>query len=83
MKHYTRVKICENGLSLIYETFSTNDILDEYFPDWMVMMARTNQPITENACISDWITLHQAWETDSQGYHVLPETDSSASGVSP
>ena len=62
-----------------YETYSTKDILDEYFPDWASMMARTNQPITENACISDWILMNQAWESDSEGHHVL---SSSASGVS-
>ena len=80
MKYYARV--VPSDMVIKYETFSTNDILDDYFPDWVTMMARNNQPITENACIKDWVTLHGAWETDSEGYHVLPQTDSSASGVS-
>lgn len=81
MKYYTRV--VPSDMVVKYETLSTEQILDEYFPDWVNMMARHNQPITEEACISDWVVFNSAWETDSQGYHVLPQTDSSASGVSP
>ena len=77
MKYYTRV--VPSDMVVKYETLSTKDILDEYFPDWASMMAKTNQPITENACISDWILMNQAWESDSEGYYVL---SSSASGVS-
>ena len=77
MKYYTRV--IPSDMVVKYETYSTKDILDEYFPDWASMMARTNQPITENACISDWILMNQAWESDSEGHHVL---SSSASEVS-
>ena len=77
MKYYTRV--VPSDMVVKYETLSTKDILDEYFPDWASMMAKTNQPITENACISDWILMNQAWESDSEGYHVL---SSSASGAS-
>lgn len=77
MKYYTRV--VPSDMVVKYETLSTKDILDEYFPDWASMMAKTNQPITENACISDWILMNQAWESDSEGHHVL---SSSASGVS-
>ena len=79
MKYYTRAKITEDSLTLDYETLSVNEILDEYFPDWMVMMAQTNRPITEDGCVEDWVLFHHAWETDSGGYHVLP---ASASGVS-
>jgi hypothetical protein len=77
MKYYTRV--VPSDMVVKYETYSSKDILDEYFPDWASMMARTNQPITEDACISDWILMSQAWESDSEGYHVL---SSSVSGVS-
>jgi hypothetical protein len=66
-------------MAIKYETYSTKDILNEYFLDWTVMMARTNQLITEKACIADWVLVNQAWESDSEGYHVL---SSSASGVS-
>jgi len=77
MKYYTRV--VPSDMVVKYETYSTKDILDEYFLDWTVMMARTNQLITEEACIADWVLVNQAWESDSEGYHVL---SSSASGVS-
>lgn len=77
MKYYTRVVPFD--MAIKYETYSTKDILDEYFLDWTVMMARTNQLITEEACIADWVLMNEAWESDSEGYHVL---SSSASGVS-
>jgi hypothetical protein len=77
MKYYTRV--IPFDMAIKYETYSTKDILDEYFPDWVSMMAKTNTPITEEACIADWVLMSQAWESDSEGYHVLP---ASASGVS-
>lgn len=77
MKYYTRV--IPFDMAIKYETYSTKDILDEYFPDWVKMMAKTNTPITEEACISDWVLMSQAWESDSEGYHVL---SSSVSGVS-
>ena len=77
MKYYTRV--VPSDMVIKYETYSTKDILDEYFIDWVKLMGQTNQPITENACISDWIVYNQAWESDSEGHHVL---SSSASGVS-
>jgi hypothetical protein len=77
MKYYTRV--VPSDMVVKYETYSTKDILNEYFLDWTVMMARTNQLITEEACIADWVLVNQAWESDSEGYHVL---SSSASGVS-
>ena len=77
MKYYTRV--IPFDMSIKYETYSTKDILNEYFLDWTVMMARTNQLITEEACIADWVLMNEAWESDSEGYHVL---SSSASGVS-
>ena len=76
MKYYTRLKISEDAISFVYETLSTNDILDEYFPDWVTMMARYNNPITEDGCIRDWIVFNQAWETDSEGRHVLPPSAS-------
>jgi hypothetical protein len=77
MKYYTRV--VPSDMVVKYETYSTKDILNEYFLDWTVMMARTNQLITEESCIADWVLVNQAWESDSEGYHVLP---ASASGVS-
>ena len=77
MKYYTRVVPFD--MAIKYETYSTKDILNEYFLDWTVMMARTNQLITEEACIADWVLMNEAWESDSEGYHVL---SSSASGVS-
>jgi len=77
MKYYTRVVPFD--MAIKYETYSTKDILDEYFLDWTVMMARTNQLITEEACIADWVLMNEAWESDSEGYHVL---SSSASGIS-
>jgi len=77
MKYYT--KVVPSDMAILYETYTTKDILDEYFLDWTVMMARTNQLITEEACIADWVLINHAWESDSEGYHVL---SSSASGVS-
>ena len=77
MKYYTRV--VPSDMVVKYETLSTKDILDEYFIDWAAMMARTNQLITEESCISDWIVYNHAWESDSEGYHVFT---SSASGAS-
>jgi hypothetical protein len=77
MKYYT--KVVPSDMAILYETYTTKDILNEYFLDWTVMMARTNQLITEEACIADWVLINQAWESDSEGYHVL---SSSASGVS-
>ena len=77
MKYYTRVVPFD--MAIKYETYSTKDILDEYFVDWVKLVGQTNQPITEESCIADWITMNQAWESDSEGYHVLP---ASASGVS-
>jgi hypothetical protein len=77
MKYYT--KVVPSDMAILYETYTTKDILNEYFLDWTVMMARTNQLITEEACIADWVLVNQAWESDSEGYHVL---SSSASGVS-
>jgi len=76
MKYYTRV--VPSDMVVKYETYSTKEILDEYFPDWMPVMAQTNRPISEEACISDWVLVNQAWESDSEGHHVLP---ASASGV--
>jgi hypothetical protein len=70
MKYYTRV--VPSDMAIKYETFSTKEILDDYFTDWVSMMAKTNQPITEESCISDWIVYNQAWESDADGYHVLP-----------
>ena len=77
MKYYTKPVLSDTAI--LYETYTTKEILDEYLPIWIEMMAKTNQPITENACISDWILMNQAWESDSEGHHVL---SSSASGVS-
>jgi hypothetical protein len=71
MKYYTRV--VPSDMVVKYETYSTKDILDEYFPDWMPIMAQTNRPISEEACIDDWVLINQAWESDADGYHVLPE----------
>ena len=82
MRYYTRFKISEDALSFHYETLSINDILDEYFPDWVIMMARYNNPITEDGCIRDWIAFNQAWETDSNGLHVLPPSASEGSSWS-
>ena len=48
------------------------EVLDEYFPDWATMMARhRNEPITEERCIQDWLAFNNAWESDSEGYHVF------------
>jgi hypothetical protein len=77
MKYYTRVVPFD--MAIKYETYSTKDILDEYFVDWVKLVGQTNQPVTEEACISDWITMSQAWESDSEGYHVFTSSASEAS----
>ena len=77
MKYYTRV--VPSDMVIKYETYSTKDILDEYFIDWVKLMGQTNQPITEEACISDWVLMSQAWESDSEGYHVFTSSASEAS----
>ena len=77
MKYYTRVVPFD--MAIKYETYSTKDILDKYFPDWVKLMGQTNQPITEEACISDWVLMSEAWESDSEGYHVFTSSASEAS----
>lgn len=66
-------------MAIKYETYTNKDILDEYFVDWVKLMGQTNRPITEDACIDDWVIINYAWESDSEGNYVLA---ASASGVS-
>jgi hypothetical protein len=77
MKYYT--KPVPSDMAILYETYTTKDILDEYFIDWAKLMGQTNRPIIEDACIDDWVIMNHAWESDSDGYHVFTL---SASGVS-
>jgi hypothetical protein len=77
MKYYT--KPVPSDMAIKYETYTTKDILDDYFVDWVKLMGETNRPITEDACIDDWVVMNHAWESDSEGNYVL---SSSASGVS-
>jgi hypothetical protein len=77
MKYYTKPVLSD--MAILYETYTTKEILDEYLPIWIEMMAKSNRPIIEQDCIDDWVLINHAWESDSEGYHVL---SSSASGVS-
>ena len=77
MKYYTRV--VPSDMVVKYETYTDKDILDDYFVDWVKLMGETNRPITEDACIDDWVVMNHAWESDSEGNYVL---SSSSSGVS-
>ena len=77
MKYYT--KPVPSDMAIKYETYTDKDILDNYFVDWVKLMGETNRPITEDACIDDWVVMNHAWESDSEGYHVFT---SSASGAS-
>jgi hypothetical protein len=79
MKYYT--KPFASDMVIKFETYSTKDILNEYFPKWAESMVQGGYGnfVDEENCIEDWILLNGAWETDSEGYHVLP---ASASGDS-
>jgi len=79
MKYYT--KIVPSDMVIKYETYTIPEILDEYFPSWAEAMIEGGQGnfVDEESCIRDWVLLHDAWESDSEGHHVLP---SSASGAS-
>jgi len=77
MKYYT--KPVPSDMAILYETYTTKDILDEYFIDWVKLMGQTNRPIIEDACIDDWVIMNHARESDSDGHHVFTL---SASGVS-
>ena len=79
MKYYT--KIIPSDMIVKYETYTIKDILDEYFLKWTEMMVEGGKGnfVSEEACISDWVVLNQAWESDSEGLHVFT---SSASGAS-
>ena len=77
MKYYTKPFVSD--MIIKYETYTIPEILNEYFPTWTEMMVSGGQGnfVDEEACVRDWIVMNDAWESDSEGNHVLP---SSASG---
>jgi hypothetical protein len=79
MKYYTKPFISDMVIN--YETYSTKEILDEYFPEWTEMMVAGGKGnfIDEESCIQDWVILYHAWETDSESLHVLPLSASEGS----
>ena len=77
MRYFTKPVVSD--ITIAYHTYTLQEVLDEYFPDWANMMARYNNPITEEACIKDWLVFNNAWESDSEGYHVLPPSASEGS----
>ena len=79
MKYYT--KPVPSDMAIKYETYTTKEILNEYFPTWTEMMVTGGKGnfIDEESCISDWVLLNHAWESDSEGNYVLTSSVSSAS----
>jgi hypothetical protein len=79
MKYYT--KPVPSDMAILYETYTTKDILDEYFPAWCEMMIQggSGEFLSTDKCIDDWILMNHAWESDSEGYHVFTSSASEAS----
>ena len=79
MKYYT--KPVPSDMAIIYKTYSTKEILDEYFVQWCEMMIQggSGEFLSTQRCIDDWVLINQAWESDSEGYHVFSPSASEAS----
>lgn len=68
MKYYT-ISFPGEFNQHVVETWSEQQILASYFPYWSEKMSAVGKDdmISEELCISDWVVVHWACETDQWG----------------
>ena len=79
MRYFT--KPVPSDTSIAYQTYSLQELLDEYFHSWFnsVIVDGGQNFMSEEQCIQDWLVMNGAWESDSQGYHVFTSSASEGS----
>jgi hypothetical protein len=67
MKYWTIAYPTDGGD--VEETLSEAMILHYYFPHWSEQMHKIGKDdmISEELCLEDWVVVHWAWETESDG----------------
>jgi hypothetical protein len=74
MKYYSYNEYDPDPNARTIKTFSEQEILDIYYPYWKEQMIKKfGEKVfyevydTKESCISDWIVINWAWETDEPG----------------
>ena len=71
-KYYTYVEPGEND-EPVYHTLSTDEILENYGPYWYSAMTKkygeetVKSKFNDLDCIDDWVLIHGAWESTTDG----------------
>jgi hypothetical protein len=72
VKYYTYVEPDYDGITPRYITLSENEILNEYWDFWYRQMCvkfgkeEVDTKYSIHECISDWVTVHWAWESNER-----------------
>ena len=72
-KYYTYVEPGEDGVTPVYHTISTDEILKSYGPYWYSAMKKkygeeiVKCNFNDSDCIEDWVVVNWAWESTADG----------------